>query len=61
MTFRPTPLERAFELARSGEYASVTEVKQRLRDEGLASHQIEGPILTRQLRDLCRAAVRAAA
>jgi hypothetical protein len=61
MTFRPTSLERAFQLARSGECATITEVKQRLRDEGLSSNQVEGPVLTRQLRDLCAAAMLAAA
>jgi hypothetical protein len=59
MTNRPTPLERAFELARSGECATVTDVKQRLKDEGLSASQVEGPVLTRQLRELCVAAQQA--
>ena len=52
---RVTPLERAFELARSGECATVGEIRQRLKAEGLSGSQIEGPMLTRQLRDLCAA------
>jgi hypothetical protein len=56
MSHRPTPLERAFELARTGEYASVGEIKLQLSKEGLAHGQIEGPVLVRQLRDLCNAA-----
>jgi hypothetical protein len=53
---RPTPLERAFELARSGECANLTELKKRLTAEGLSASQIEGPTLSRQLRALCVAA-----
>ena len=56
MTSRPTPLERAFELARSGECASVTELKRRLWEEGFSTSQVEGPLLLRQLRELCMAA-----
>ncbi len=49
---RPTALERAFELARSGECATISEVRKRLSDEGHSAQQIEGPSLVRQLRDL---------
>jgi hypothetical protein len=59
MTLRYTALERAFELARSGKCASVTEIRRQLRAEGLAQSQVEGPMLTRQLRELCIASVRA--
>lgn len=52
---RPTALERAFELARSGECASVSDIRVRLKAEGLSANQIEGPVLIRQLRDLCAA------
>ena len=57
MSSYPTPLERAFELARSGECESITEVRKRLRDEGLSVSQLEGPMLTRQIRDLCAEAI----
>jgi hypothetical protein len=56
MTFRPTTLERAFALARTGECASVSEIKTRLQAEGYAPSQIEGPALVRQLKALCMAA-----
>jgi hypothetical protein len=56
MSFRPTPLERAFELARSGECATVSDVKLRLKQEGLSISQLEGPSLARQLREICAAA-----
>ena len=56
MSHYPTPLERAFELARSGDYASVAEIKAQLSKEGLSHGQIEGPTLVRQLRELCIAA-----
>jgi hypothetical protein len=56
MVTQLTPLERAFELARSGECAQVSDIRKRLRDEGYSDAQIEGPILTRQLRALLVAA-----
>jgi hypothetical protein len=56
MTFRPTTLERAFELARTGEYGNVSEIKARLQGEGYAPSQLEGPSLVRQIKALCTAA-----
>ena len=53
MTFRSTPLERAFILARSGEYVGVAEIKSQLKAEGYGVQQLEGPLLMRQLRELC--------
>ncbi len=53
MTDRPTTLERAFELARTGEYARVSDIRAQLKTEGYTLHQLEGPTLVRQLRDLC--------
>jgi hypothetical protein len=47
-----TALERAFDLARSGGCASLAEILKRLRHEGYASHQIEGPHLRKQLARL---------
>jgi hypothetical protein len=47
-----TPLERAFELARSGECALVSDVRRRLKDEGYSDAQLDGPSLIRQLRGL---------
>lgn len=59
MTFRPTTLERAFALARSGDYAGVSEVRAQLKAEGYSVAQLEGPSLARQLRTLCAEARKA--
>ena len=56
-----TPLERAFELARSGECNLVSDVRKRLRDEGYSDAQIDGPSLIRQLRRILVAAKSTAA
>jgi len=48
---RPCQLERAFELARSGQCQSVDDIKKKLLYEGLGTEQIDGPVLRRQLRD----------
>ena len=55
MPLRPTALERAFELARSGDYARPQDIRARLNAEGYDGAQIEGPSLLRQLRELCAA------
>jgi hypothetical protein len=51
-----TALERAFVLARSGEYASVPDIRKRLAKEGYSVAQITGVALFKQLRALIRAA-----
>jgi hypothetical protein len=51
-----TPLERAFELAKSGDYADVTSVRARLKAEGYSDGQLEGPVLVRQLREIVKKA-----
>jgi len=51
-----TSLERAFEMARSGRYASVAEIKKQLNSEGFSVAQVTGTVLLRQLRELIRAA-----
>lgn len=48
----PTPLERAFELAKSGKCRSVEEIRRILHAEGYRTVQIEGPLLRKQLRSL---------
>lgn len=53
MNFRPTALERAFTLARSGDCDGVSAIREQLRSEGYSLNQLEGPSLTRQLRALC--------
>jgi len=58
MTFRPTMLERAFELARTGEYSNLGDLSKQLRSEGFNLAQLEGDSLKRQLRAICAAARR---
>lgn len=55
MNSTPTTLERAFALARSGEFASVGEIRLRLRRERCDSVEAHlcGPSISRQLRLLC--------
>jgi hypothetical protein len=61
MDHRPTALERAFEMARSGQYATVAEIKKQLVAEGFSVAQVTGGALSRQLKDLIRAAQEARA
>jgi hypothetical protein len=56
MSERPTALERAFHLARSGLPSSIDDIKKTLRLEGYASGQIDGNVLHKQLRALMLAA-----
>ena len=56
MNSNRTALERAFELARSGKYTSITDLKRDLSAEGYVAGQIEGFSLVRQLRQLMIAA-----
>ena len=51
----PTTLERAFALARSGDYASVNDIRLQLKRERFdhVDAHLVGPSLTRQLRALC--------
>lgn len=56
MNHEKTTLERAFELARSGECPTIKAIRVRVRAEGFAGEQLYGPALVRQLRQLCRSA-----
>lgn len=56
MVLRLTSLERAFALARTGEYAGVADIRRKLREEGYDTVQLAGPALMKQLRELCAAA-----
>jgi hypothetical protein len=51
-----TALERAFELARSGRFQTVTELKKVVSREGYQASQLEGSQLSRQLMALIREA-----
>lgn len=56
MAFDPTPLERAFSLARTGNFAGVDEIRTQLKVEGYGVSQITGSTLKKQLQLLCNAA-----
>ena len=49
-----TMVERAFELAKSGEYSTVNVIKGKLKAEGYPLDQVDGKALTAQLRALMR-------
>ena len=51
-----TALERAFQLARSGRFATLTEIVHSLRRDRYDIHQLQGPALRRQLTALIKAA-----
>jgi hypothetical protein len=48
-------------MARSGKYASVAEIKKQLNIEGFSAAQVTGGVLSRQLKELIRAAQEAGA
>ena len=56
MDARKTPLERAFDMARTGAYRSVEDLKRRLSNEGYDCRQIDGRQLKMQLSALLKAA-----
>ena len=60
MTNPPTTIERAFTLAKSGEFSSVDEIRQRLKSErhDQVEAHLAGPAINRQLRLLCQEAQR---
>jgi hypothetical protein len=49
---RPSTLERAFDLARSGAVKSIYELRRKLNHEGYSADQIEGPQLIAQIRTI---------
>ena len=56
MAHDKTTIERAFELAKSGKYASVSDIRAAVVAEGYSSAQLTGPSLMRQIRTLMREA-----
>lgn len=53
MQEKPTTIERAFDLARSGKFATVTSIRKQLRMEGHQEKtQLQGRALYSQLRSL---------
>lgn len=49
-------LERAFEMARSGAWASCHEIRVRLKAEGYPNRQLEGRALIKQILDIIKQA-----
>lgn len=58
MSSHKTTLERAFELARSGEFGHLQEITHRLRAERYDLNQMFGRQLTAQLRSIMAGAKR---
>ena len=58
MNFRPSTVERAYQLAKSGECENLSAVKDRLRAEGFhdVNGQLYGKTIGDDLRKLCTAA-----
>jgi hypothetical protein len=56
MEFRPNTIERAYQLAQSGECSTIEEIKAVLRKEGYSASQLaSAPTLRRTLRQICAA------
>jgi hypothetical protein len=57
---RPSTIERAYQLARTGQYKGVKEIRARLKAEGYMDYvgQLEGPTLQKALRKLAEQAGR---
>lgn len=53
-----TTLERAFDLARSGGYSSLQDIRRQLKSEGFdqVEAHLAGPAIGKQLRRLCEEA-----
>jgi hypothetical protein len=49
MDEKPTAIERAFQLAKSGTCVSVPGLRKQLKAEGYSTNQITGPTLNKQL------------
>ncbi len=58
MKIRKTELERAFELARSGEFSNVRDLVNKLKLEGYSGYQIEGKSLQLQIAILIENAMK---
>jgi hypothetical protein len=59
MDSRTTELERAFQLAKSGECRSVDEIRKKLSQEGYYATQVTGKGLLRQLQGIIAAELEA--
>ena len=52
MDWKKSVLERAFDLARSGECQDLLALRKRLNSEGYECTQVQGPMLIKQLKAL---------
>lgn len=52
MDYRKTAIERAFELAKSGDVPNLMHLKAQIGREGYSVSHLAGPSLTRQLKGL---------
>jgi len=57
MENKTTPIERAFELAKSGQFSSVSDIKAHLARERFDTDQLTGRTLMTQLKELMKAAM----
>jgi hypothetical protein len=57
MTFPPTTVERAFDLARSGECRTIEDIRRRLKTERFSDvdQNLHSPSLKKQLQELMKA------
>lgn len=51
-----TSLERAFELAKSGQYLTMDHIRTKLKAEGYDFRQLEGRVLSKQLVEIMQKA-----
>jgi hypothetical protein len=56
MDEKPTAIERAFQLAKTGRYASVANLRKTLAAEGYSKEHFSGPAMRKQLEGLIRSA-----
>ncbi len=52
-----TPLERAFQIARSGKANTMSDIRKALKSEGYSEEGLSGPYLFKQLRVLMKLSV----
>ena len=56
MNNRPTAIERAFELASTGYFQRVEEIRRAVTREGYPESHLDGPFLSKQLREAIKKA-----
>jgi hypothetical protein len=56
MDYRATELERAFQLAKSGNCVSIADIRDRLKKEGYSLDRVTGKFLITQLKALLQTA-----